>query len=230
LAAFGDATGASGSAKNLASEVVAIGRHITGIEELAMQETTDQARRKVLEIYALGKPAAASKPVEGTRRPDPADDDLLEEIYAKEAIWRNRGHPFRLLLSQRQLGMIEPREVAQFGREMSFYYKESIKFPKLKKETNRSFFSAIAVAFLGLLLAIFQSWSANQALAATLRPFVPLIPFVLIMVVAAVRAVMLSQSDNLPYGMRAFDVLALCVLGPFTDPIVDEASPLPPTK
>jgi MinD-like ATPase involved in chromosome partitioning or flagellar assembly len=237
LAAFGDTTGAHGSARNLASEVESIGKLITGEPNLAMPEITEQSRRQVLDVYALGKsapqgeravpstsPAQQTSVTETLRETADADapDTLLDEIYAKESRWRNRDYPYRLLLSEREMALIKPDEVAEFGRLMMFYHKESQKFPAVRKgaaysATIGAILTILTIAAMFVVRLNFPSLLS----AGTVYGYGYVIFFCLSPSIAAVRAFLSVQSGSLPFGMQFRDAFILNLMGPLAPPVAE---------
>lgn len=163
LAAFGDATGATGASDTMLAQVEKTAQCITGDEKLQMPEILDQDRETVLAKYSFV--GTASKPSQSIKESeeisDASDPEFLRGVLAKEQIWRASGFNWRSLLSPRELELVLPEDRKNFGRNMTYYYGQSQKMQQLLRSFRSRFrwalLPSLLVGFLAsFLLAPFQ--------------------------------------------------------------------------
>lgn len=244
LATFGDLAGSAGSAKTVLSEMEIVGRRVCGRADLAMPEISDRLRATTLQQYAFGPPASKSeaKPVKetspmATQRED-EEENFLKDLFDKEVLWRRSGYRYWDLLSQRELQLVSAEDKAQFGRQMSFFYATSERFPEFQERVN-SLFTWIWGGFLAIFLTALvsyylmdwvrfpesESWLYDNArVRASLRNIAQVLPVmmtVFIFIVTSIKTFSLHRSPSKPYGVRFIDVVFRSILGPMAPEISD---------
>jgi hypothetical protein len=169
LAAFGDSTGAVGAADTLLAQIELTARRVTGNPELTMPEMVESDRIRVLAEYAFGEPASApTTKSEDGGEVDAADTEFLRTIYAKEQLWRKSGFDYRNLLSQRELDLVTESDRERFGRQMAFYYTNSVRLSNFRDLANTAFslwlflplltaFAVVIIQYVGSSTAVFST-------------------------------------------------------------------------
>ena len=230
LAIFGDPSGAGGAKDTLLTQFESMAQKIAGTENLKAPEIIEADREWVLKKYALAESqSTVTEPVGDAT----SNTEFLRSIYAKESQWRSLGHPWRLLLSQRELDLLTPEDRKGFGRNMFYYLKQSERMRELRDRANSSWGKALAASitagtaaglislfgaqFMGLNLpvpppelALLYGYATFLALMTTLQVF---------------RALSIS---NRPYGLTVLSAINLCIVGPFAQDIRDY-TPLGPS-
>ena len=240
LAAFGDATGSTGAADTMLSQVEEMAQQITGDATLRMPEILAEDRNRVLAAYALGGKSSSKipgnivrDPLSGTEhgsdasRPGPRDStdtDFLRSVLAKEQLWRQSGFRWRLLLSQRELDLLTDNDRKSFGRAVAYYVLQSQRIESLFRWTNVGFVGSFVVALLAG--AGFYAFSVSQMsqLPIELRYQRAVLSSYLVAVPAwLISSLLFSalQRSGVPYGVSALDVLRLNWLGPFRPRVQD---------
>ena len=235
LAAFGDATGASGGADTMVSQVEATARCITGNDSLSMPEVGEKDRNDVLEKYALGQTKTTfvvNKASAPYSIDESAETDILRNVRAKEQVWRASGFSWQNLLSRREHDLLMPEDRKGFGRNMSYYLAQSEAMQKLLGTTNRLSVGVWLLAFsLGtwaalalaqgqfrdddkpplyfMLLHLWPRWGVRAAL---------IIP--LFLVLFAIMGGIWLYRDR-PYGVRLLQLSTLVLAGPLRSDIRD---------
>jgi cellulose biosynthesis protein BcsQ len=239
LAAFGDPAGAGGSAKTLLSEMEAVGRRVSGRRDLTMPEIPEEDRKRVLKEYALGspaEPAPSAEPVRPADPADPSDTEFLRGVYAKEGIWRRSGWNYRNLLSTRELHLIKPQEVSEFGRNMAFFFKNSQDYISFRLYTNTTFYwsiiSLVVSSIIYILVLKYINYSLPignspstlseakmMAAAQEMRTTAMLVILIWPPILFVSRIFLAAQ--HRPHGVTLTDILLFSFLGPFSPGIRD---------
>jgi len=214
LAAFGDATGASGAADTMLSQVEAMAQCITDDDSLRMPDILEADRAGVLATYALG-PSDGLK-IKQVREADggAGDTDFLRGVLAKEQLWRNSKFFWRNLLSRRELDLITDEDRLSFGRNMAYYYANSA---RLYRFLNSIFYASVILLFpLSLIIIItLASMLESAGKSAALVLLTMLILLGLLIIFVLVGSAIMYRSGNRPEGMRRGDVFLLLLLAPF---------------
>jgi MinD-like ATPase involved in chromosome partitioning or flagellar assembly len=219
LAAFGDATGATGAADTMLSQVEATAQGITGDETLRMPEIVEADRARVLAKYAFGAlPVAAKKPHTGH---DAVDIEFLRSVRAKEQLWRMSRFRWRRLMSRRELDLLTDEDRKGFGRNMAFYLVQSERMQRLLRITNIAgpvtlVLAAAAVSgFFGIRTEWFVKYRPSLDLAMKIiYSFLGVWMFLVVVISGIV------VRDE-PYGVRLPQVLSLVLAGPLRRDIRD---------
>jgi hypothetical protein len=155
LAAFGDATGATGAADTMLSQVEAMAQCITGDTTLSIPEIVEADRADVLAKYVF-RSLSASEEKETHTAAIATDTDFLRGVRAKEQLWRMSRFSWRRLLSRRELDLLTKEDRQGFGRNMTFYLLQSERMQQLLRATETAsliiftlcIFLTIALSFL----------------------------------------------------------------------------------
>jgi hypothetical protein len=225
LAAFGDATGATGAADTMLSQVEATAQRITGDETLRMPEIVEADRARVLAKYAFGSlPASAAK---NTHPADEAvDTDFLRDVRAKEQLWRALQFKWHRLLSRRELDLLTDEGRKGFGRNMAFYLVQSERMQRVLRTAD----IGSSVSFvLALVVAIAISLPvSNFFYILRFRLGLYYVPRVMLFGASFVFAWMFfalvwgaTAVREKPYGVRLSEVVSFVLLGPFRPDIRD---------
>jgi hypothetical protein len=219
LAAFGDATGATGASDTMLAQIEAMAKRITGDEELGVPEIVEADRERVLAQYTFGPPSAL-----GATKTHPADDaeatDFLRGVRAKEQLWRTSGFTWRRLLSRRELDLLTDEDRKQFGRNMAYYLAQSERMQQLFRSAQ--FVEPIAMVLAVVIvfnLALIQL--ASIELMFSDRNVNTTTSITVVVWMALVFVLSVFAARNKPYGVTLSQVLILSLLGPFRSNIRD---------
>lgn len=247
LAAYGDATGATGAADTMLAQVERIAQLISGEHALRIPEILDEDRRTVLAKYALGdlrvepssKPigsvAAAVvtsiKPVSmGGIDAHESDDGtaFLRGVLAKEQVWRSKGFSWWYLLSRRELDMLTEEDRKKFGRTMAYYVLQSDRAESVRHSSTRNFFRAIVFGIattLGCYVYLIMTGGAYGLVNTYSLERVALVLGMSAWMAALLLAASIQYvARDSPYGLRTTDIYFNILLGPFREPIRDYES------
>jgi cellulose biosynthesis protein BcsQ len=216
LAAFGDATGASGAADTMLSQVEAMAQCITGDDTLRMPEILETDRAGVLAKYAFG-PSEDSK-LKQVREPDrgAGDTDFLRGVLAKEQQWRDSKFFWRNLLSRRELDLLTDEDRLSFGRNMAYYYANSVRMHRLLRTIN------VTVFFVYLLLlsvaaggyAAILTYSNRYDRDAYVLVAMPIAIGFAWPIIGSLGSALVYLFGDRPYGFRLWQVFPLVMGGP----------------
>jgi MinD-like ATPase involved in chromosome partitioning or flagellar assembly len=216
LAAFGDATGATGAADTMLSQVETMAQCITDDQTLRFPEILEADRTRVLEKYALGRkrislgtPSSAIGAVI-TGADDSLDATFLRNISSKEQLWRGSKFRWRFLLSRRELDLLTGEDRKGLGRNMQFYLVESERMRKfLARVRVLRLLPLVAPIVLSLALLFFNAWRFERPLYTYyfVREMLPLM-VVEALAIWAIVLVLPNLFDK-PYGLRAADIFLL---------------------
>jgi cellulose biosynthesis protein BcsQ len=233
LAAFGDATGASGAADTMLTQVEATARCITGNNSLSMPEVGEKDRHDVLEKYALGQTKttfASNKASTG----ESAETDILRNLRAKEQVWRSSRFSWRNLLSRREIDLLTAEDRKGLGRNMTYYVAQSEAMQKLLGFANRLsvgiWVSALLLGTLGALVlaqvVLNERYSNPHSLGEVVFNYGPLWTFKAVIIVPAIAflfvgfGALMTVRDK-PYGLRFPELFAIILGGPLHHDIRD---------
>jgi hypothetical protein len=245
LAAFGDATGVSGAADTMLSQVEAMAQCITGDYALRIPDILEKDRTDVLAKYAFDpEEQSEDLKLKQVREPDARanDIDFLRGVMAKEQQWRESKFYWRKLLSRREVDLLTDEDRTSFGRNMAYYYANSVRAHR--------FLRAIDLAAITVYLLILPIGAAIYVLSSTYGQiadkFLPpynetfygidsvflrlLIEGLWVglgwLLIGVLLSVPVYRFGDRPYGMRLHHVFRLVMAGPTrTDEIHDyEAS------
>jgi hypothetical protein len=224
LAAFGDATGATGAADTMLSQMEHMAQQITGNPELHMPQVLDHDRAEVLQKYALGL-SGSSQPAHPTRS-DSGERDFLRGVLAKEQIWRKNGFHWTDVLSQREIELLTDDDRATFGRNMAYYHAQSVKMHRLLKTTSRvgaglPFGAFVLVATF--CFVVLRWWNSPSEFSVRPTPMDLLFAFNAGLGLWALTALFMSvvTARDTPQGVQWFTLFQLYLSGPFRPPIPD---------
>jgi cellulose biosynthesis protein BcsQ len=227
LAAFGDATGALGSADTMLSHMEKMARVIAEDPVLAVGEIVEGEREAVLERYALDESGrdVLSPPAPAPAPPPPDDEnDLLRNVRAKEQIWRSSGFNWPYLMSAREIDLLTEKDRGDFGRNMSFYYNQSARMRVFMRSTDRAFllllFAPVAIA------ATYIGWRWGwDGLANLDHPYLRwralFIYYLSVVGCLTLLALLYNRLPDKPYGLGLAKVMRMIILGPFRAEIRD---------
>lgn len=230
LAAFGDATGATGAADTMLSQVEATAQRITGDEALRMPEIVEADRARVLAKYAFGAlPTSAAKRTHTAD--DAVDTDFLRGVRAKEQLWRTSKFRWRRLLSRRELDLLTEEDRKGFGRSMAFYLLQSERMQRFLRtvEIGAPVTLVLAVAAVFGFYVFGMGWTLRDT-PNFIEAMVLTYSFLGVwMLFAFVWSAIVARDK--PYGVRLFQVFMLTLYGPFRPDIHDydpDEEPTPP--
>lgn len=221
LAAFGDATGATGAADTMLSQTEAMAQLITGDNTLRMPEIVESDRAHVLANYSFGVLPRLAKAAGDDG--DAGDTEFLRGIRTKEQLWRSSGFGWRRLLSRQELDHLTDQDRKGFGRNMASYLLQSERMQQLSRNAA---IVGLSIVVLAVIIVSFFAWLApNSGFwsqhfirggALVLASLVAIVMFLAFVWTLAVR--------DRPYGVRASDIFKLILWGPFQPVIRDYAS------
>lgn len=211
LAAFGDATGAAGSADTMLNQVELTSQQITGDVKLRMPEIGEGDRQQILEKYALGTSVTpgASETV---------DTDFLRNLRTKEQLWRTSGSKWRLLLSRKELDLLTEEDRKSFGRNMGYYVIQSERMWKLLRVGQIIGSSVFLLTLVAFLVTMLVSRGSQILVYLRYAPFTCFL-FVLFGVISAwlaaagARTVVAAIRDK-PEGVGLLQVFLISLTGP----------------
>jgi hypothetical protein len=238
LAAFGDASGALGSADTMLSQVEAMGQRIASDRTLHMPQIVAIDRSRVLAKYLFGDTKflvenwSRAPNINGTLRgqsaidtsasivDDVLDTEFQRNVLEKEQLWRVSGFSWRYLLSRRELDLFTDGDRKDFSRNMAYYFANS--------QRGQSFFRSLDFAFvLNCILSALMLWVAYPSLK-NLSPITQLFPLLVILtfaitwlLLAFVSAVVAILLLNPPHGVRLFEVVNILSIRPMRGYIRD---------
>lgn len=229
LAAFGDATGAAGSADTMLAQGEAVARRITGNERLRAPEIVDADRAAVLKKYALGESSNSTTCGVPDSQDTASDTDFLRGLHIKEQQWRNSGFYWRRLLSRRELDLLTDADKKAFGRNMSYYLTQSESLYRYLRIVS---LSAIIIAVINFVCSVlltdrtifingyydsqgyYHSYYSNPPIV------IFLIFFMIIWVISSwLWSVVISRAR--PYGMSPLQQFLLVLRGPLRSEVRD---------
>lgn len=226
LAAFGDATGALGSADTMLSHMERMAQVIAEDPRLAVGEIVEAEREAVLARYALDEAGKIGSAVSDSALPaspaDESENDVLRDVRAKEQIWRTSNYRWRYLMSARELDLLTDQDRASFGRNMSFYLDNSTRMRAFLKATDRAFLGCwlIALALSAGYVAFYLAELGQPADAQLVRRGAIII-WVGYVVCLGMMSLLYSRHADKPYGLRLLDVAVKIQLGPLRAEIRD---------
>jgi cellulose biosynthesis protein BcsQ len=218
LSAFGDATGATGAADTMASQIELMSQLIAGDDTLRMPEILEADRESVLTKYALGPSTRPLKWEPNAVGVDNTDIEFLRGIRVKEQQWRNSNFSWQYLLSSRELELLNDEDKKEFGRNMVYYLANS--------ERAQQFFRIVDTLFVGIVPTVvfiaFLFYVAFRPVIAgeSIPPTIGIILFFGYPVVAALFGLLASRMRP-PYGVGLGEVIGLVARGPLRAPIRD---------
>lgn len=233
LAAFGDATGATGAADTMVSQVEATARCITGNDSLSMPEIGEKDRHDVLEKYALGQ-TGTTLVVNRASTDESAETDILRNLRAKEQVWRASSFSWRNLLSRREIDLLTAEDRKGFGRNMTYYVAQSEAMQKLLGFANRLSVGVWVLALcLGILAALALAQNAFGSNYGSYRSLTDilfrssqmwilraLITVPIIALLFAGFGATMTVRDK-PYGLHFLQIFAIILGGPLHSDIKD---------
>jgi cellulose biosynthesis protein BcsQ len=233
LAAFGDVTGASGTADSLLAQMETLAEMITDPqnrrpeeEKLRTPEILNEDRDRVLALYAF---SPATRSAVDAPRSDPtstetADPEFLRHVLAKEQKWRHQGFDYRLLLSRRELSMLTPGERGSFGRHVAFYLDNSERVHSFLRSFDWIWAGSILLGFIstGVGYLVLLNTSDNKYQFINLLITIFCVVWVISVLVCGILA---QRSQNAPYGVTLGQALRLALVGPFDLGIRDYIPP-----
>ena len=207
LAAFGDATGATGAADTMLSQLEAMAHRITGDDTLRMPEITEADRASVLAKYAFGAMPAAKETRTGD---DAVDTDFLRGVRVKEQLWRMSRFSWRRLLSRRELDLLTDEDRKGFGHNMAFYLLQSERMQRLLRTVafgGTIIFMLVLATFAILIFRLFPNLRFVLSVTpADLLVFIP--PFIGVWMFTLLVWSIAAARDR-PHGVRFFQVFVL---------------------
>ena len=218
LAAFGDATGPTGAADTMLSQVETMAQAITGDKTLRMPEILEADRARVLDQYAFG--TAATVPAKRSDTAGAATDaQVLRNVRAKEQLWRATGFRWRLLLSRAELDHLTDDDRREFGRDMTFYLVQSERMQKLSRTVGR--WSPLSLTISLALVCLVYLVGMKGSLSHAGDQWRVLSTGVLgTWVLLALAGTGIAARDR-PHGLRFLEVLILLLAGPYQPDISD---------
>lgn len=221
LAAFGDATGASGAADTMLSQVEGMARLITGNQNLSVPEIVEADRNRVLSAYAFRDRPDLDKL---STTPDESIDTIfLRNVRAKEQLWRKSKFKWRYLLSRRELDLLNDQDRKEFGRNMTYYLRQSEHMQRILRTVDIG-------SLLSPILAIMIGLGYYYGIISPMYEKMDFIPTRSIMILiygifsvwfgfAMVWSAIMTRDR--PYGVRLMDLTFLTIRGPFRTDIRD---------
>jgi hypothetical protein len=222
LAAFGDATGATGAADTMLSQLEVMAHCITGDDTLRMPEIVEADRTRVLAQYAFGALPAVQ---EMHTAVDAVDTDFLRGVRAKEQLWRTSRFSWRRLLSRRELDLLTDEDRKGFGRNMAFYLLQSERMQRLLQRVELGS-PIIFIAAVGILVLLFFALVTPPLIVSLPSNAIPPIILTSISIFIGIwMFILLAWSiiiaRDKPHGVRLLDVFRLSLYGPFRPEIPD---------
>jgi MinD-like ATPase involved in chromosome partitioning or flagellar assembly len=220
LAAFGDATGATGAADTMLSQTEAMAQLITGDSTLRMPEIVEADRAHVLSKYSFGVlPSAVAKAAM-----DDGDTEFLRGVRTKEQLWRTSRFAWRRLLSRRELDLLTDQDRKGFGRNMAFYLLQSVRMQQLCR-TNAAV-GPIIVGLAFIIVFVSELYFRNgklwlEFMDLRVEVWAPLLAYSLGVGMFLAFVWTLVAGRDKPYGVAAIDIFMLTLLGPFQPVIRD---------
>lgn len=220
LAAFGDATGATGAADTMLSQVEAMAQQITGNDTLRMPEIVEADRERVLAKYAFGVLPTPAAKLTRAADDDAVDTAFLRGVLAKEQLWRKSEFSWRRLLSRRELDLLTDQDRKGFGRNMAFYLVQSERMQRLLRTVELggpiTFMLALAVSVAVSLLPYLRYRLGEDPFVLPIASSI----FIGLWMFSALVWSIVAPRDK-PYGVRLFQVFILSLYGPLRPNIRD---------
>lgn len=225
LAAFGDATGATGASDTMAAQVEAMSQQIAGDDRLRMPEIIDKDRERVLAAYALGPSKDAAKKPSVESASDTTDTDFLRGVLAKEQLWRKSDFYWRYLLSRREVDLLSESDRKSFGRNMAYYYTNSTRAHGFLRTVDIVFGFVWFFTLTTWVLLVAAAVSTSTSPTAP-QVVIPLAAFCLgaLFIIAGLASVFVSRLSTKPYGFDLIDVFRLVLIGPVRSEMEDYES------
>jgi hypothetical protein len=231
LAAFGDATGALGAADTMLSHMEKMAQIIAEDTRLAVGEIVETEREAVLARYALdeaGQSASADPESRSSASlAEESENDILRNVRSKEQIWRTSDFNWRYLMSARELDLLTDEDRSSFGRNMSFYYNNSLRMRTFVKATDRAFLICWLIPIL-LYTAYFVFFRNRFGLIPRemspdpLEMIQALGSFPIIYIGCwGLTSLLYSRLPDKPYGMSLLAVARNILLGPLRAEVSD---------
>jgi cellulose biosynthesis protein BcsQ len=217
LAAFGDATGATGAADTMLSQVEAMAQRITGDDNLTTPEIVEVDRARVLAKYAFGSMTPLTEKTERVSEGDTADTEFLRNVRAKEQLWRGSGFFWRHLLSRRELDLLTDADRKGFGRNMAYYLANSERMPNFLRWLDFAFAIDLLLGSVAAA-AFYYFYPKNEPPAISL--VISLYVFMMVNILLALSWSLVTGGSR-PYGLPLSQVFRLTLLGPFRRDIAD---------
>jgi cellulose biosynthesis protein BcsQ len=220
LAAFSDPTGAASASDTMLSQMEKMASRISGDANLRMPEVLESDRVKVLAKYAFGV-AKPSGPSESAAVADgeTADSEFLRNIRAKEQLWRSSDFDWQMLLSPRELDLLTDDDRKDFGRNMAYYYEQSVRMRRVQR-------SAQVIGWIGAVLALVitpYAASAADALWGPIPNWLMILSaiylFLIVWGVLAIIGNVIVNADR-PHGLTLLGLFRISVT-PFQGSIQD---------
>lgn len=235
LAAFGDATGALGSADTMLSHMENMARVVAEDSRLAVGEIVEAEREAVLARYALEESGSAALLPPLPPAPPPTDDEneILRSVRAQEQIWRASGFEPGLLMSSRQLDLLTEKDRSEFGRNMSFYFNQSMRMRTFTQATGRASLSWMLSSFAIVAVYINAKWGWKgfsylgepEVLLEVLTAL-----YVSLVGCLATLSLLYNRLSDKPYGIRLSKVMRMIAFGLFRPEVRDYEEALPDSR
>lgn len=228
LAAFGDSAGALGAADTMLAYMERMAQRIADDPTLRMPEIVEEERNAVLARYAL-EVAKAEAPPDAPPIPAPVpsqedvDNDILRDVRAKEQLWRLNGYRWQDLMSIRELDLLTDKDKNDFGRNMTYYLSNSVKFIKFLSLIDRAFLSVMVLSILlSLLFISLRSLTESYYMQMGIWMLEGLVAIYIAWIVLNTgAALMLNRSAQKPQGIRLTTTLLFLLRGPVRAEIRD---------
>ncbi len=221
LAAFGDATDVAGAADSMLSQVEAMARCITRDPTLSLPEMGEADRMAVVANYSFGSTANLTEDFDRQVDGDATvETEFLNNLRAKEQLWRRSRFQWPFLLSSRELDLITGDDREKFGRNMSYYVSQSERTHEYFGTIDKTF-GAVLLAPVGFTFFIAQlfliNYKFNQVSVITLVASF-LFSFLISWIIGSMFA---YRAPSKPHDIELKQVLRLTLLGPFRPNIID---------
>jgi cellulose biosynthesis protein BcsQ len=231
LSTFGDASGATGAADTMLSQVESMAQRITGDPMLRAPEILEADRKLVLAKYVFAshvQQEERSAPAAVRTGSDELEKEFLRGILAKEQLWRSDKFYWRTLLSRRELDLLTPNDRSLYGRNMSFYVMQSERMQSLLRFADRAYVVSILLAIvLGLVGIVAQGFLEHMGQFLRSEDFYIrwnfIIPLCMVGFFASLCifiAFAVSREDA-PYGLSYTVLFYLFFIGPCRPNILD---------
>jgi cellulose biosynthesis protein BcsQ len=229
LAAFGDASGATGAADSLLTQTEKMAQVVSGEASLRAPEVLEEDRQRVLEAYAFdGKLPEGVKPVAQTEdSAEAADQDFRRSVISKEQLWRASDFHWRLLLSRREVELVTDGDQLKFGRNVNMYIVQSKRAQSFLKYLDRMYYGSLLIAFVCSPTFIHLYYGGGpipESVGYMVRYGMPIVVglFAVLFVLSLLLSALFGNlRTDLPYGMSPFQTFRLMILGPFRGRIRD---------